>query len=129
MERERERERGREGEGDFHFKEQSPNLPPSTDHQNFFGTDENNGPIAVSLRREKVSDDLANYFDTPSTLVGQQAPLPKHQYRVIVRTSEVCTCTCMSAGGNVGIFPGGQMTGGALIFATFTLYYIILLNG
>ena len=52
--------------------------------------DELNGPLAISLKREKLVEDLAEFFDISTTMGGgSQAPPPKHQYRVIVRTSEV----------------------------------------
>nr|CAB3266077.1 signal-induced proliferation-associated 1-like protein 1 [Phallusia mammillata] len=45
------------------------------EHQNFFGIDEKYGPVIISLRREKIEDfGIATY-----------------QYRVIIRTSELCT--------------------------------------
>lgn len=47
----------------------------SPEHSNYFGTDEKLGPVAVSIRREKLEDtkDLKDQY----------------QYRLIVRTSEV----------------------------------------
>ncbi|XP_031341496.1 signal-induced proliferation-associated 1-like protein 1 isoform X1 [Photinus pyralis] len=50
------------------------------DHQNWFGMDEQLGPVALSIRREKVThqDNHAN-------------PLMQHQYRLIIRTSELLT--------------------------------------
>ncbi|XP_076038061.1 uncharacterized protein LOC143023421 [Oratosquilla oratoria] len=51
------------------------------EHQNWFGIDEGLGPVAVSIRREKVEDAM----DTAHSL-------PSYQYRVIVRTSELYTC-------------------------------------
>lgn len=51
-----------------------------SDHQNYFGVDDNLGPIAVSIKREKL-DERENH------LGKSEAGL--YQYRVIVRTSEV----------------------------------------
>lgn len=50
-------------------------LPP--EHSNYFGTDDKLGAVAVSIRREKLEDtkDLKDQY----------------QYRLIVRTNEVCT--------------------------------------
>ncbi|MEQ2160637.1 hypothetical protein GOODEAATRI_001451, partial [Goodea atripinnis] len=50
------------------------------EHSNYFGTDDKLGPVAVSIRREKVEDsnDLKDQY----------------QYRIIVRTSEVCSMCC-----------------------------------
>lgn len=50
-------------------------LPP--EHSNYFGTEDKLGAVAVSIRREKLEDtkDLKDQY----------------QYRLIVRTSEVCT--------------------------------------
>lgn len=49
---------------------------PATEHQNYFGIDESLGPVAVSIRREKVED--------PKEKEGSQ-----FNYRVVFRTSEV----------------------------------------
>lgn len=48
---------------------------PFLDHWNYFGIDEALGPVAVSLRREKLDEDKEH---------GQQ-----YNYRLIFRTSEV----------------------------------------
>ncbi|MBZ3881682.1 Signal-induced proliferation-associated 1-like protein 2 [Sciurus carolinensis] len=48
------------------------------EHQNYFGIDENLGPVAVSIRREKVED--------PKEKEGSQ-----FNYRVAFRTSELAT--------------------------------------
>ncbi|MXQ92084.1 hypothetical protein E5288_WYG009857 [Bos mutus] len=48
------------------------------EHQNYFGIDENLGPVAVSVRREKVED--------PKEKEGSQ-----FNYRVVFRTSELTT--------------------------------------
>lgn len=47
----------------------------SSEHWNYFGMDELLGPVAVSLRREKLDEDKEH---------GQQ-----YNYRIIFRTSEV----------------------------------------
>lgn len=46
-----------------------------SEHWNYFGMDESLGPVAVSLRREKLEEDKEH---------GQQ-----YNYRIIFRTSEV----------------------------------------
>uniref|UniRef100_A0A8C8IZ12 Signal-induced proliferation-associated 1-like protein 2 n=1 Tax=Oncorhynchus tshawytscha TaxID=74940 RepID=A0A8C8IZ12_ONCTS len=46
------------------------------DHQNYFGTDENLGPVAVSIRREKLDE-------------GKEGA--QYNYRVTFRTSELTT--------------------------------------
>ena len=51
-----------------------------TEHSNFIGVDEVYGPVAISLRRDKVEEDL------PPTVGG---PTIKHFYRIIVRTCQV----------------------------------------
>lgn len=51
-------------------------LSLSTEHWNYFGTDEKLGPVALSIRREKL-DDTKDLKD-------------QYQYRIIFRTSEVC---------------------------------------
>ena len=54
-----------------------------TEHQNFFGLDDNIGPVAVSVKREKLSDgDSVGVRPDPATGA-------LYQYRIIVRTSEV----------------------------------------
>uniref|UniRef100_A0A3B3YKT8 Signal-induced proliferation-associated 1-like protein 3 n=1 Tax=Poecilia mexicana TaxID=48701 RepID=A0A3B3YKT8_9TELE len=47
------------------------------EHSNYFGTDDKLGPVAVSIRREKV-EDTKDHKD-------------QYQYRIIVRTSELVT--------------------------------------
>ncbi|KAM4690722.1 signal-induced proliferation-associated 1-like protein 1 isoform 2-T2 [Rhinophrynus dorsalis] len=47
------------------------------EHWNYFGSDENLGPVAVSIRREKLEDAKENG--------------PQYNYRVIFRTSELMT--------------------------------------
>ncbi|KAM8921602.1 signal-induced proliferation-associated 1-like protein 1 isoform 2-T2 [Pelodytes ibericus] len=47
------------------------------EHWNYFGSDENLGPVAVSVRREKLEDAKENG--------------PQYNYRVIFRTSELMT--------------------------------------
>lgn len=54
------------------------------DHQNMFGTDEALGPIAISVRREKVD------LDERTNNLGR-ADYGTAQYRVICRTSELTT--------------------------------------
>uniref|UniRef100_H3A7K6 Signal induced proliferation associated 1 like 2 n=1 Tax=Latimeria chalumnae TaxID=7897 RepID=H3A7K6_LATCH len=48
------------------------------EHQNYFGTDENLGPVAVSIRREKVED-------------AKEREGSQYNYRVTFRTSELTT--------------------------------------
>ena len=76
--------------------------PPThirTEHQNFFGIDEGLGPVAISLKREKVSDGLPEFYGTPAT-VGPTG-MPKNQYRIILRTSKVwCVRVSWGGGGN-----------------------------
>ncbi|KAG8560881.1 hypothetical protein GDO81_015172 [Engystomops pustulosus] len=53
------------------------NLMFQKKHWNYFGTDDNLGPVAVSIRREKLEDAKENG--------------PQYNYRVIFRTSELMT--------------------------------------
>lgn len=46
------------------------------EHQNYFGIDENLGPVAVSIRREKVED-------------AKEKEGSQFNYRIVFRTSEV----------------------------------------
>ena len=48
--------------------------PP--EHQNYFGVDDNLGPVAVSVRRERLDD-------------GKEKEGMQHNYRVTFRTSQV----------------------------------------
>ncbi|XP_076830492.1 signal-induced proliferation-associated 1-like protein 2 isoform X2 [Brachyhypopomus gauderio] len=48
------------------------------DHQNYFGVDENLGPVAVSVRREKLED-------------GKEKDGSPYNYRVVFRTSQLTT--------------------------------------
>lgn len=50
-------------------------FPPLIEHWNYLGVDETLGPVAVSLRREKLDDHKEHG--------------PQYNYRVIFRTSEV----------------------------------------
>lgn len=65
----------------MHTIQKTPNKPMSCfsllfpEHWNYLGVDENLGPVAVSLRREKLDEHKEH---------GQQ-----YNYRVIFRTSEV----------------------------------------
>ena len=56
---------------------------PSPEHQNFFGIDENLGPVALSIKRER--------HDRRDSPIKGQEPIngPCYQYRIILRTSEV----------------------------------------
>ena len=78
-----------------------------TEHQNWFGVDENLGPIAVSIRKEKVainssvpSSTVTSPLSEVSTPIGNPSvsltsstegstTSYKYQYRLIVRTSEL----------------------------------------
>ena len=64
------------------------------DHHNFFGIDENIGPVAVSLKRERIVSESG----APTTSGKHQQTVDSSvagggglafQYRIIVRTSEV----------------------------------------
>lgn len=48
-----------------------------TDHQNWFGMDEQLGPVAISIKRERIG-----YVDNS---------LMQYQYRLVIRTSELLT--------------------------------------
>lgn len=64
-----------------------PPLSCIVEHQNYFGIDENLGPVAVSIRREKVED--------PKEKEGSQ-----FNYRVAFRTSEVTGCPALQLSGD-----------------------------
>lgn len=49
-----------------------------SEHQNYFGVDENLGPVAISVRREKLDD-------------GKDKEGSQYNYRITFRTSQVKT--------------------------------------
>lgn len=51
-------------------------LYPTPEHQNYFGVDDNLGPVAVSIRRERLDD-------------GKEKEGMQYNYRVTFRTSQV----------------------------------------
>ncbi|KAK2152234.1 hypothetical protein LSH36_334g01028 [Paralvinella palmiformis] len=57
-----------------------------TDHQNFFGIDDNIGPVAISLKREKLDEK-----DRELITGKQERGGHCYQYRLIVRTSQLQT--------------------------------------
>ena len=59
------------------------------EHTNFFGIDDTYGPIAISLRRERMDEDTSSGTGTAGTLQS------KHLYRIIVRTCQV-SIKCMA---------------------------------
>lgn len=73
-----------------------------TEHQNYFGIDESLGPVAVSVRREKVED--------PKEKEG-----PQFNYRVVFRTSEVL--------GARGVCPGLDLWSPLGLFPTVCCFY------
>jgi len=73
------------------LREQKLYVAICTEHQNFFGVDDGLGPVAVSLRREKLVDSGSAAGKSDATAGST------NQYRVIVRTSEArsqCTLLC-----------------------------------
>ncbi|XP_059096589.1 signal-induced proliferation-associated 1-like protein 2 isoform X2 [Tigriopus californicus] len=65
------------------------------EHQNWFGVDEQLGPVAISIRREKVNlSGLANnghafLASTPSFSSMDNLIAEQHMYRIMIRTSEL----------------------------------------
>lgn len=53
----------------------------STEHQNWFGMDEQLGPVAISIKREKLTAG-----DAANSCTNHQ-----YQYRLVIRTSELLT--------------------------------------
>lgn len=56
-----------------------------TEHQNWFGMDENLGPVAVSIRRERIE----RQADPNSVSPLSTQPSHTYHYRLLIRTSEV----------------------------------------
>ena len=59
-----------------------------TEHQNWFGMDENLGPVAVSIRRERIE----RQGDPNSAGPLSTQPSHTYHYRLLIRTCEVRTC-------------------------------------
>lgn len=55
----------------------------SQEHQNWFGMDDNLGPVAISLKRERVEKGLNSSTSNLNS--------PIYRYRVLIRTSELLT--------------------------------------
>ncbi|XP_068246045.1 signal-induced proliferation-associated 1-like protein 1 isoform X1 [Palaemon carinicauda] len=51
------------------------------EHQNWFGVDDAMGPVAISIRKEKLED-----------VTDSAHSLPTYQYRIIIRTAELYSC-------------------------------------
>lgn len=58
------------------------------EHQNWFGMDEQLGPVAISIKREKLPETSQQQAERES---GNSAKDPPHLIRMIVRTSELLT--------------------------------------
>lgn len=56
-----------------------------TEHQNWFGMDENLGPVAVSIRRERIERQSDPNCASPLST----QPSHTYHYRLLIRTSEV----------------------------------------
>lgn len=69
------------------IRESPLTTPLISEHSNYFGVDEKLGPVAVSIRRERLEDHREHG--------------PQYQYRLIFRTSEVrCFCILLPWGGS-----------------------------
>jgi signal-induced proliferation-associated 1 like protein 1 len=55
------------------------------EHQNWFGLDENLGPVAISCKREKIEENHNSANSGQLDSIGSTL----FQYRIIIRTSEV----------------------------------------
>ncbi|KAI1295391.1 Signal-induced proliferation-associated 1-like protein 2 [Halotydeus destructor] len=58
------------------------------EHQNWFGVDESLGPVAISIRKERCASPLSISSSDQSQTSQPQQQI-KHQYRLIIRTSEL----------------------------------------
>lgn len=58
-----------------------------TDHQNWFGIDENLGPVAVSIRRERVPS--SPELGSGGGAHAQSSHSDHWMYRLVVRTSDL----------------------------------------
>lgn len=71
-------------------------------HQNWFGIDERLGPVAVSLRKDRL--------DVPNSARPSPGGAPQTLYRIIVRTSELAVLRCSLAEESLG----GSVSNGRL---------------
>lgn len=60
------------------------------EHQNWFGIDEQLGPVAISIMREKINEFNYSKSQLPQQH-GQHLQIPHYQFRIIIRTSELLT--------------------------------------
>ncbi|XP_065083536.1 signal-induced proliferation-associated 1-like protein 1 isoform X2 [Ochlerotatus camptorhynchus] len=64
----------------------------SQEHQNWFGMDEQLGPVAISIKREKLPPSATPTLTIHGADVAATSnQAPQHLYRLIVRTSELLT--------------------------------------
>ncbi|XP_066958155.1 signal-induced proliferation-associated 1-like protein 1 isoform X5 [Macrobrachium rosenbergii] len=66
------------------------------EHQNWFGVDDAMGPVAISIRKEKLED-----------VTDSAHSLPTYQYRIIIRTAELYSCQGTVLEESLGR-PGGE---------------------
>lgn len=59
------------------------------EHQNWFGIDDQLGPVAVSIRREKIDEN--GPVISSNSAKDTCSPTSQYQYRLIIRTSELAT--------------------------------------
>ncbi|KAL1467157.1 hypothetical protein MTO96_042358 [Rhipicephalus appendiculatus] len=71
-------------------------------HQNWFGIDERLGPVAVSLRKDRL--------DVPNSARPSPGGAPQTLYRIIIRTSELAVLRCSLAEESLG----GSVSNGRL---------------
>lgn len=58
------------------------------DHQNWFGLDDTMGPVAISIKREKV-DAVLSQFENNCNFSSGSSVTQLCRYRLIVRSTEV----------------------------------------
>ncbi|KAK8778942.1 hypothetical protein V5799_019717 [Amblyomma americanum] len=75
-------------------------------HQNWFGVDDRLGPVAVSLRKDRL--------DVPNSARPSPGGAPQTLYRIIVRTSELAVLRCSLAEESLGgAVSNGRLGGGS----------------
>lgn len=61
------------------------------DHENWFGLDENLGPLAISIKKERIDNQLYSNLSHHDGKSSSSSALSstKSMYRIIVRSTEV----------------------------------------
>lgn len=75
-----------------------------TDHENWFGLDENLGPLAISIKKERIDNQLYSnlnphhhhHHEGGKSSSSSALSYSKYLYRIIVRSTEVKINKCIN---------------------------------